>query len=225
MGPMTRTAFIPLSLGLAAAGCFSDVATPFPPGLEPLEDNLAPPPEPTAEERFPETLVMERRLAPYLPRTPAVHARGYVRAPVARVWAALREPDVGADRRTFSEWSTTYDVEPEYDYSYVIHSVIDNVIIVEYDVTWRHGVVEGTLETPRLVSARWQKTAGSSAIDDLQGSILLREVEPGVTEIAIIEYLRAIASGHENIESFLRDMFSELVILAHGGTLPPIDEL
>ena len=43
--------------------------------------------------------------------------------------------------------------------------------------------------------------------------------------MAIIEYLRAVASGHENIESFLRDMFAELVILSHGGTLPPVDEL
>ena len=43
-----------------------------------------------------------------------------------------------------------YRVEPEYDYSYVIHSVIVNVITVEYDVTWRHGVVEGTLEAPAL---------------------------------------------------------------------------
>lgn len=222
---LPRTAFITVLSGLCASGCFSEIATPFPPGLEPLEENVAPAPEPVDGDPYPETLVMVRRLAPYTPRTHAVHARGFVRAPVADVWAALRDPDVGADRRTFSDWSATQVVEPEYDFSYVIHSVITNVIVVEYDVTWRHGVVEGTLERPRLVSARYQKTAGSSAIEDLQGSILLREVEPGVTEVAIIEYLRAIASGHENIESFLRDMFAELVILSHGGTLPPIDEL
>ena len=212
-------------MGLCVSGCFSEVETPFPPGLEPLEDNVAPAPEPVDGDPYPETLVMVRQLAPYTPRTHSVHARGFVRAPTADVWAALRDPDVGADRRTFSDWSATQVVEPEYDFSYVIHSVITNVIVVEYDVTWRHGVVEGTLERPLLVSARYQKTEGSSAIEDLQGSILLREVEPGVTEVAIIEYLRAVASGHENIESFLRDMFAELVILSHGGTLPPVDEL
>ncbi|MEZ4339220.1 MAG: hypothetical protein R3B82_21580 [Sandaracinaceae bacterium] len=212
-------------MGIVAMGCFSDVETPFPPGLEPLEECTAPAPDPVDGDPHPETLVMVRAFAPYGPRTPAVHARGFVQAPVADVWAALRDPDVGADRRTFAEWSTTWDVEPEYDYSYVIHSVIENVITVEYDVTWRHGVVEGTLTAPTFVSARYQKTAGSSAIDDLQGSILLREVAPGITEVSIVEYLRAIASGHENIESFLNDMFRELVIASHGGELPPIDEL
>ena len=222
---MPRTVFILLFWGFCATGCFSEVETPFPPGLEPLEENTAAAPEARPGEPYPEELVMVRAFAPYLPRTHAVHARGYVQAPIVDVWTALRHPDVGADRRTFSEWSTTQDVEPEYDYSYVIHSVIDNVIIVEYDVSWRHGVVEGTVDAPLLVSARWQKTSGSSAISDLQGSVLLREVEPGVTEVAVIEYLRAIASDHGNIEAFLNDMFRELVILSHGGELPPVDEL
>lgn len=212
-------------LALCASGCFEEIETPFPPGLEPLEENTAPAPAPVDGDPYPETLVMVRAFAPSTPRTHAIHARGFVRAPTVDVWAALRNPDIGADRRTFSEWSTTYDVEPEYDYSYVIHSVIDNVIIVEYDVTWRHGVVEGTLESPLLVSARYQKTSGSSAIQDLRGSVILREVEPGVTEVAIVEYLRAISSGHENIESFLQDMFRGLVIVSHGDPLPPIEEL
>ncbi len=222
---MTRTGFIAVFLGCGVTGCFSDVETPFPPGLEPLEECTAPAPAPVDGDPYPETLTMVRAFAPYGPRTHAVHARGFVRAPVFDVWAALRNPDIGADRRVFSEWSTTWDVEPEYDFSYVIHSVIVNVITVEYDVTWRHGVVIGTLEAPTLVSARYQKTSGSSAIDDLQGSILLTEVEPGVTEVAIVEYLRAVGSGHENIESFLHDMFSGLVIVSHGDPLPPVDEL
>ena len=199
---MGRTAFIPGLVGVLVMGCFSDVETPFPPGLEPLEEGMAPAPAPVDGDPYPETVTMVRAFAPYTPRTHAVHARGYVRAPVVDVWAALRDPDVGADRRTFREWSTTYDVEPEYDYSYVIHSVIENVIVVEYDVTWRHGVVLGTLEAPTLASARYQKTAGSAAIDALQGSVVLTEVE-----------------------RFPRDMSAELVIRAHGGELPPISEL
>lgn len=206
-------------------GCFGEEDTPFPPGLEPLEENTAPAPEPADGDQYPEQLVMVPLFAPISPRTHSVHARGYVRAPIVDVWEALRNPDVGADRRTFSSWTTDYDVEPGYDYSYVIHSVIENVIVVRYDVTWRHGVAEGTLDAPTLVAARFQKTAGSTVIGDLEGSIVLTEIEPGVTEIAIIEYLRALASDHANIEAFLRDMFAELVILSHGGELPPIAEL
>lgn len=214
------------ALALFVQGCFGEEITPFPPGLEPLEtENLSPGPAARDGEPYPEELVMVRSFAPDIVRTHAIHARGYLHAPLSVVWEALRNPDVGADRRTFASWSTTYDVEPAYDYSYVIHSVIVNVITVEYDVTWRHGVVEGTLEAPTLAAARFQKTAGSTAISDLRGSFVLTEVAPGVTEIQIIEYLRAVSSSHENIESFLSDVFAELLVLSHGGTLPPIGEL
>lgn len=224
-----RTVFSSAIAGLAlllGTGCFGELPTPFPPGLEPLEgENLSPGPAPRDGEPYPEELVLVRAFAPDIPRTHSVHARGYVHAPLRVVWESLRDPDVGADRRTFSEWSTTFDVEPGYDYSYVIHSVIVNIITVEYDVTWRHGVVEGTLEAPTLAAARYQKTSGSTAISDLRGSFVLTEVAPGVTEVQIIEYLAAVASGHENIESFLNDVFAELLILSRGDPLPPIDEL
>lgn len=207
-------------------GCFGEDETPFPPGLEPLEEeHLAPAPEPRDGEDYPEELVLVQAQAELIPRTPAVHARGFIRAPIADVWEALRDPDVGADRRTFASWTVTRGIEPEYDFSYVIHSVIQNVITVEYDVTWRHGVVEGTIEEPTLVAARFQKTAGSTVIMDLRGSVVLYAREDGVTEVEIIEYLQAIASDHGNIEGFLRDMFAELVIRSHGGDLPPISEL
>jgi hypothetical protein len=96
---------------------------------------------------------------------------------------------------------------------------------VEYDVTWRHGVIEGTLEEPTFVSARYQKTAGSTVIQRLNGGVLLIAVTPDVTEVQIIEELRAFESGYENIESFLRDMYAELKIRARGEPLPPIAEL
>lgn len=220
---MIRRGIAPV-LALILGGCFGSEQTPFPPGLEPLEEeNLATPPMGTVEQPYPEELVMVRSMA--APRTPSVHAIGYVRRPLLDVWEALRDPDVGADRRTFARWSATDDVEPEYDYSYVIHSVIENVITVEYDVTWRHGVIEGTLEAPTFVSARYQKTSGSTVIQTLEGGVLLTAVTPDVTEVEIIEHLRAFESSHENIEQFLADMFAELVIRARGEPLPPIDEL
>lgn len=228
---MPRVLTSSLLFALVLSGCFGAAETPFPPGLEPLEaTHLAPAPEPRDGDAYPEEIVLVRAQSELVARTPAVHARGFVRAPIADVWAALRDPDVGADRRTFASWTVSQGVEEEYDFSYVIHSVIQNVITVEYDVTWRHGVVEGTVEAPTLVAARFQKTAGSTVITDLRASIVLyaREDEAtgeAVTEVEIIEYLQAIASGHANIEAFLQDMFAELVILSHGGGLPPIEEL
>jgi hypothetical protein len=209
------------------AGCFDNVQTPFPPGLEPLEaENEAPAPTPVDGDPYPEQLSWVRSFAPdTTERTPSVHARAYVHAPVAAVWEALRNPDVDADRRVFSSWSVVPREEIEYDYSYDLHAVIVNVITVEYDVTWHHGVVLGTLDEPELVAIRYQKTFGSNAIQDLRGSIVLREVTSDVTELQIIEYLRAVGATHANIESFLHDMYEEVLALSHGEPLPPVEEL
>ncbi len=208
-------------------GCFDQVDTPFPPGLEPLEaENLAPDPAPVDGDPYPEQLSTVRSYAlDTTDRTPSVHARAYVHAPLATVWEALRNPDVDADRRVFSSWSSMPLDEPEYDYSYIVHAVIVNVITVEYDVTWRHAVVLGTLEEPELIAVRYQKTFGSTAIQDLRGSIVARAVTPDVTEIEIIEYLRSVSSGHTAIESFLHDMYEEVLALSHGEPLPAVADL
>lgn len=222
-----RAGWIAVAATLLLAGCFDNVDTPFPPGLEPLEDvNQAPAPAPAEGDPYPEQLSTVRLFAPdATERTPSVHARAYVHAPVATVWEALRNPDVDADRRVFSSWSAMPLDEPEYDFSYVVHAVIVNVITVEYDVTWRHGAVVGTLEHPELVAITYQKTFGSTAVQDLRGSIVLRAVTPDVTEMEIIEYLRAVSSNHTNIESFLHDMYAGVVALSHGEPLPAVTDL
>lgn len=208
-------------------GCFDNVQTAFPEGLEPLEAvNQAPDPAPVEGDPYPEELSSIRSYAPDTAEsTPSVHARAYVHAPLAAVWEALRNPDVDADRRVFSSWTVMPLDEPEYDYSYIVHAVITNLVTVEYDVTWRHGVVLGTLDDPELIAVRYQKTFGSSAIQDLRGSIVARAVTPDVTEIQIIEYLRAVSATHANIESFLHDMFGGVLALSHGEPLPPVSEL
>ena len=220
----TRVAMVSV---LVLGGCFGNVDTAFPQGLEPLEhENIASPPAPVDGDRYPEQLSTARSIAlDTSPRTNSVHARAYVHAPIAVVWEALRNPDVDADRRVFSSWSEMPLDEPEYDYSYIVHAVITNVITVEYDVTWRHGVVTGTLDAPEIVAVRYQKTSGSTAVQDLRGSIVLRSVTPDVTEMEIIEYLRAVGSGYDNIESFLHDMFEEVLAFSHGQPLPPVSAL
>src|SRR5262249_49093113 len=156
----------------------------YPPGLEPLEPNLAPDPQPEGDDMFPERIVFFRADAMDLrPTTPAVHARAFVHAPVSAVWAAMQNGDVTADRKAITSWTTQPLNDPMYDVSYVTHIVVVNVITVEYELTWRQSMVEGTDEAPTRVLIGWQKTWGSTAIPTLQGSGELREVAPGVTEI------------------------------------------
>lgn len=234
MAPM-RSCLLAAVLGLLALpGCFTNVTTPFeapdsgtlfPPGLEPLEPDTATPPAPVGGDMYPEQLSMLDGYAPgSMGHTPSVQAIGYVHAPVAAVWAAVRNPDVGADRRSFTSYSWRTGTEM-YDYSLIEHAIIVNVVTVEYEVTWRHGVVVGTLEAPTEVAITYQKTWGSTAIADLRGSFVLTEVAPGITEMRVIEYLRASGAGHANIHSFFSDMFAEVLALAHGLPEPPISAI
>lgn len=198
-------------VALLAGGCFSDQKTKFPPGLEPLEEDLAEPPV-SQDEPYPEQLSLRRGSDDW----DWVHARAYVHAPLARTWEALRDPLVDVDDGRVDDWSITYDVEDGYDYSYRIHNVSEDIITVEFDITWRHGAVEGTVDAPELVAIRYQKTNGTEFIDMLRGSIVLRPVDDEVTELEMVEHLQAAAGGTPEIEAYFNDVFSDTLAFVHG---------
>lgn len=195
--------------------CFGDDLTTFPPGLEPLEDNTAL--APTGAEPFPEVLTIVTGTGP---EHAWGHARGFIRRDLKTTWAAMRTPEVSVDRRQVDEWTVDEDTEPEYPFSYVIHNTVRRLIVVRFDVAWRHGVATGDLERPQVVAGRWQKTFGSTVISLLRGSYVAREVAPGVTEIELVQHLSALQGGPTPIESFLGDYFASVRAAAHGEPLP-----
>ncbi len=214
-----RAVVAPLT-ALLLAGCFGDAVTVFPPGLEPLEDNTAPLPMLGRDGEAPESIVILTGERP----TGLVfgHARGYIRAPITRVWEALRETDVNADRRATDEWSRLeVDVLPEgLTHSYIIETVVHAFITARYQVTWRHGLVEGELEEPEKVAVRWQKTFGLALIEILEGSIVLTALDDELTEIEIVERLDAPSTDEDTIRLFLKDLFDETVLYTKGLPLP-----
>lgn len=219
---LVRLCAISLSCGFLN-GCFGNEATLFPGGLDPLEENLVPPfALEEGELRYEERLEVVRARAASNGETPALHGRGYVHAPLAAVWRALRTPEVAVNRREASSWSAEEASDDRYDFVVVIRTVIRRIITIEYDVTWRHGIIAGDPSAPREVRVRYQKTFGSTAIWDLQGSMVLRAVDGGTTELETIQYLGAVASGHDQMEPWFHDMFAELIALAKGLELPPL---
>ena len=206
-----------LLVALVQWGCFGVETTVFPDGLEPLEDNRAVAPPRNGDGAYPESLGIARG---YADGTYWVHARGHLAAPISAVWAAARDPEVCADRRKVDRWQSTPDVEMEYPFSYRIHNEVDDIIFVEFDVTWRHGPVEGTIEAPEIVAGRWQKTWGSTVIEVLAGSVVLRRVGDDITEVELIEHLQATASTGDEAESYLRDYFASMGARAKGSPLP-----
>lgn len=199
-----------VALAAASGGCSCEEKTEFPPGLEPLEENRADPPV-SQDEPFPEILSMTRGSDSY----DWVHARAYVHAPIARTWEALRDYQVDVDDGRVDDWSVTVDVEEGYDYSYRIHNVANDIITVEFDITWRHGAVEGTVEEPELVAIRYQKTNGTDFIDVLEGSIVLTPIEDDVTELDMVEHLEAAAGGTAEIEAYFADVFEDTLAFVH----------
>lgn len=225
---MSRSARALLTLGLLGAsgallsGCWGNETSIFPPGLEPAAAiNEASFPVGDASDPFPERLdVVLTYAEDARGRPPSVHGRGYVHAPLATVWAALRDPDVSADRRSFASYTVEHDVEPEYDFSYRIDAVVTNIITFGYSTTFRHGVLEGTVEDPIAIAEAWQKTEGSTIIAELRGSVIAREVDAELTSLEMIQYSRTAMSNHGDNEAYLRQVFTAVVALSHGRPLP-----
>ncbi len=206
-----------VGLALLGAGCFGSETTEFPEGLEPLGENDLEGPG-TPDDPYPEEFQVEGENGA---RFSTVLGRGYIHAPPADVWAAYRDPAVGADRRTSPGWTSEPVADHPYDDSYVIHHIATEIITVEWDVTWRHGLVEGTPEEPELVSIRWQKTDGSTAIAVLEGSILLRPVGDGdITEVELVYHANAIGAGTDRFMRYMQDIYEDAVAVTHGEPLP-----
>lgn len=206
-------------LGVVSAlvACGGDEATAFPPGLEPLETSTATRPSATGAQSCPEAVnIVTGDHGDY----EFAHARGCVAGSVSSVWEALRDADVTVDRRRVNTWMTTRDVEPQYPVSFRVHNIVRDVVTIEFDITWRLGVVEGTAQEPRVVAGRYQKTFGSTFISLLAGSVVARPLDENTTEVEIVRHIKSTGSGAADARAYLQDCFDSLVARVHGRPLP-----
>lgn len=209
---MTRT----LTLLLCTA-CFGSSETPFREGLEPLEDMVVDAPADFVEDYATATGEADEWKWGQL--------RGYVHADLTDVWDAYKIDDVVVDRQRVTSWSSTTDVEPEFDFSMAIDHVVEDTVTVEYVVNWRHGGAGGTAEAPEKVSIRWQKTSGSDLITLLEGSVaLLPTDEDRVVEVQMVEHLKAPLTNTDDILRLLEGIYADVVATVHGEPLPDYEE-
>jgi hypothetical protein len=199
----------------ACAGSAED--EPLPDRLSPLEENRAPAPAPVDGDPYPEALSV---ISGGDGSLWWAHARGYLHAPAQTVWEAISDPEVGVDRREVEEWSVTWDIAPQFERSYVVHNVVRDVLTVEYDLTWLHELQAGSEQAPERVVGVWEKTDGTAFIDLLAGSFVLTPVSAEVTEIALVEHLKAPLRDDATLVSYLRDLHESLVARVHGQSLP-----
>lgn len=219
-----------LALGaVSAGGCFGSGTTTFPPGTEPWEMNRATLPPAQAGNAYPEQLVYAETTwnVPGGRRgVLSVHARGYVQAPLATVFAAVRDPQVGRDARDSDGFRVLgYDSEPMYRWSYQTYVHVTQVVVLEWNLNWRHAVVSGTEQNPTATASRWQKTSGTNAIPTLEGSVVLLPVEghPEVTEVQYQYHLDAPFPNYNALEIYLDAVYQRLLDRSHGRALDPND--
>jgi len=197
---------------IVLAACQDNVATPFPPGLEPLDDNRVPDASEVTE-------VLRHKTVSSDPIN--VHGRGYVFASPATLWALTKQPEAMIARCSTTEQTVTIDTDGAYELSFLVHYIVRDILTVEWDDQWRYGVVEGTIDDPVLGMIRHQKTQGSDFIDVSEGTIqVLATDDPAVSELAFVEHLEAVSGGAGDVLAGMQDNYDRLVALARGAAIP-----
>ncbi len=203
-------------------GCFGNESSDFPAGLEPLEEeHKADDPAPTDTDPYPEVLSMtDGEVDAYH----WVHATTFVKAPLARVYDAIRTPDININRRAVDAWNVKEtDVEPDYEFSHQIYARVDDIITVEYEVVWRFGSMQDEDGELSGVRARWQKVWGSEVIGLLRGSVELEPVDDNTTRLQVIEHLDALQGRGDNARNYVTDFVNEVHLYSRGEPLPTYD--
>jgi len=194
-------------------GCKSK--TPFPEGLAPLEDNRATWPADGSES-------IQTKLGTEAETDGGYtwgHARGYILRPISDVYSALGRSRVSANRRSLTAYEVEDDVE-DYPHSYALHNRVEDIITVEFTITWRHGALDGNESTPSEVGTRWQKTDGSDVIELQRGSVYTWAVNDSTTALEFVLHQRSMADDHDVIETYLDDYYADILAAAKGEDLP-----
>lgn len=189
--------------------------------LDPLEDdNRAPQVPADGADTWPERVVFVSGFDEEADQH-WTHARAWVHADVAPIWAALTELDVMADRRAVDSYElTAVDHREGFDHSYAVDNRVQDLVAIQFELTWLHLRTEGTAAAPERVLARWDKTDGTPFIDRLSGSVELIQTEPGLTELSCISHLRATGRDATGMEQYWQDLHADVLATLAGDPLP-----
>jgi hypothetical protein len=203
-----------------ASGCGHNKVEDFPlsVGFQPLESLVASalPPAAVGADLYPQGL--GALIAPAEAGHFASHARGYVHAPLAKVYQALHDPassylhnDGGGTRL---DGPPVMDVEPSFPVSFRVRYFNSTAFgDYKYDLTYRAGPLQGTEAAPVVIGQRYQKTWGTSNIRIMSGSLVATAVAgaPDVTEVEMVAWLDATTQHQSDCDGTLRDLFGDLV--------------
>ncbi len=196
------------------AGCQDDISTPFPPGLEPFDDDAAPAAlDGTVQEVLTHASTDDDFIRAY--------GRAFIFVSPTEVYAAAHDPEVMLAACSTTSHSVDFGNEPEYELSFLVHYFVDDILNVEWDDQWRGDVVTGTLDNPELVMIKHQKIQGSDFITLSEGTVqLLATDDPGITEVRFVEHLDAVMASEGDVIDGMQSNFDRLLAVAHGNPIP-----
>ncbi|MEO0600472.1 MAG: hypothetical protein AAF211_03495 [Myxococcota bacterium] len=208
---------------VALAGC-SREPIEFPASLAPLEENRAEWPGDGTD--FPEEIATAGGDSPDREYYWG-HGRAYLRHPVDEVWTASQDIDACVDRRESDEWEAIFDTQPQFDASYTIAiRRAGPPLPVNWEMTWVH---ERQLATPDdetlRVVVQSERSGGSSLVGNLRGSLVIEEIEPGISSLEFVQIgtQRAQNTDFAVSISFVEDYFADIKALVKGQPLPEYD--
>ncbi|HTR54153.1 MAG TPA: hypothetical protein VMJ10_25850 [Kofleriaceae bacterium] len=202
-----------LAAATLVAACQHNINTPFPSGLEPLEADMASCPTDMTTEMISITSTDSDYIR--------VYGCGYVQLAPAVVWPATHSPDPNVAICSTTSHTVDIDNQPQYEYSFLVHYEVDNVLTVTWDDQWRMGLIEGTEDAPTLGMIKHQKTDGSSFITLSEGTIqVLATDDPDVTELDFVEHLNAVEASTTDVIEGVTHNYNSLVAVSHGNPVP-----
>jgi hypothetical protein len=166
---------------------------------------------------FVETLRTQSTESPYV----KVYGRGFVLVSPGTLWRAAKQGPANVAACSTDEQQITENTELQYEYSFLVHYTVHNVLTVEWDDAFRFGTIEGTPEAPQLAIVKHQKTQGSDFITLSEGTIeILPTTDPNVSELSFVEHLDATSAGAGDVIKGVQHNYDALVAVAHGLPIP-----
>ncbi len=139
------------------------------------------------------------------------HGRGYVAAPLAKVYQALHDPEASRIRTSIDTWTPTVENGTGYPIHFEIHYT-DNQLGGSYRVRWdleyRGGVTSGTETAPAQVVLEYRRISGDTHISLQSGSIVATTTgDPNVTAVEFVCWLNATTTTPETVAGTVSDWY------------------
>ncbi len=162
--------------------------------------------------------------------TDQAHARGYLKKPLLTVWNRMQpgwdgdpnwirlcqngETWIAPGSRCVDSWHWIPGGETaDFPVSFVMRYHVNEIISVDWELTWREGPLVGTVAAPQAVGARYQKTWGIENLRVETGSFVLKPApDDTCTSVELVGWLDADQSDQNSVAGTLMNAYALLKI-------------